>query len=62
MNTTAEKLDYMVRFTGDCFTLVTYVEAIDEDEAEQLAGNLILEHYGFNVQECAIEIEVDAQI
>jgi len=54
---TADKT-YTVTFVGDYFTLIsTPVEASGGDEAMDIAGAMIKDHYGWNVLDTSNEIE-----
>tara|TARA_R110000868_G_C10713831_1_gene750199 strand:- start:269 stop:463 length:195 start_codon:yes stop_codon:yes gene_type:complete len=50
---------YTVRFTGDYFSMTTEVWATNENSAEALAAELLLQQYGWNVAEVSNDIEIE---
>jgi hypothetical protein len=45
-----------VTFIGDYATVTTTVEALDENDAETLAANLIMDYYDFDVADMANDV------
>jgi len=45
-----------VTFVGDYATVTTTVEALDENDAETLAANLIMDYYDFDVADMANDV------
>ena len=52
-------LDYKVTFIGTYFVLSTNVQALDEDEAIEVAQDLMKEQYGWQPDMWANDIEVE---
>jgi hypothetical protein len=46
---------WSVTFVGDYATITTTVEARDENDAETVAANLIMDYYGLDVDDIAID-------
>lgn len=45
-----------VTFVGDHATVTTTVEALDENDAETLAANLIMDYYDLDVSDMANDV------
>ena len=54
----ADKM-YTVRFTGDYFSMTANIWASNENSAEALAAELLLQEYGWNVAEVSNDIEIE---
>lgn len=54
-------LDFKVTFIGTYFVLSTTVQAYDEDEAIEVAQDLMKEHYGWQPDMWANDIEVERE-
>lgn len=51
-----QKLDtYTVNFTGDYATITITVNAIDDNDAQTLAENLINDYYGWDLTKWGVE-------
>lgn len=48
-----------VQFVGDYFCLTTTVPASDDEQAIANANAILVDHYGWDVEEASNEIEVD---
>lgn len=48
-----------VQFVGDHFVTTTTVVAGDEDEAEREAVKLLSDHYGWDMDEIAFDVEAE---
>jgi hypothetical protein len=46
---------YTVNFTGDYATVTVTVNAIDDDDAQTLAENLINDYYGWDLTKWQVE-------
>jgi hypothetical protein len=54
-------LDFKVTFVGTYFVLSTNVQAYDEDEAIEVAQDLMKEQYGWQPDMWANDIEVERE-
>ena len=52
---------HRVTFIGDYFSLTTYVFAYDEEQAERMAQELMLEQYGWQPEMYSNDIEVERE-
>jgi hypothetical protein len=52
-------LDYKVTFIGTYFVLSTNVQAYDEDEAIEVAQDMMKEQYGWQPEMACNDIEVE---
>ena len=59
MSKVIEDTMYTVMFAGDYFSMTVNIEATNEDSAETLAGELLKEHYGWDVAEVSNDIETE---
>jgi len=48
-----------VQFAGDFFVTTTTVYAKDEEQAEAEAAKLLMEHYGWDMNATANDVQVD---
>jgi hypothetical protein len=54
----AQLKNYAVTFVGDYFTLTTNTEARTFQQAEKIARELLLEHYGYDMDDTANEVQI----
>ena len=52
---------HRVTFIGDYFSLTTYVFAYDEEQAERMAQELMLEQYGWQPDMYSNDIEIERE-
>lgn len=52
-------LDYKVTYVGTYFVLSTTIQALDEDEAIEVASTFMKEHYGWEPELWSDDIEVE---
>jgi hypothetical protein len=52
-----EEVKWNVKFVGDYFALTMWLTASDEDQAIANATALLQDHYGWDMEMCANEIE-----